>query len=103
MHMPKVSDIAPLAGLAQLASLSLSTLPGWDASGKTATIRSLEPLAAMPALAHLELLGICPPDRSIVPLQRCIHLRTARFAHYPAAEVERFFRQTAVENQFNPV
>ncbi|MCS0628353.1 hypothetical protein NX786_03285 [Telluria mixta] len=103
MHMPKVSDIEPLAGLTQLTSLSLSTLPSWDASGKTTTVRSLEPLAALPALAHLELLGICPPDKSLVPLEQCPHLRTARFSHYPAAEVERFFRQTAVADQFNPV
>jgi hypothetical protein len=102
MHMPKVSDIEPLAGLTQLTSLSLSTLPGWDASGKTTTIRSLEPLAALPVLAHLELFGICPPDRSLVPLEKCGHLRTARFSHYPAAEMERFFHRTAVANQSNP-
>ena len=102
MHMPKVSDIEPLAGLTQLTSLSLSTLPGWDASGKTTTIRSLEPLAAMPALAHLELFGICPPDKSLAPLEKCKHLRTACVSRYPAAEVDRFFRTTRVANQINP-
>jgi len=102
MHMPKVNDIGPLAGLTQLTSLSLSTLPSWDASGKTTTIRSLEPLAAMPALAHLELFGICPPDKSLAPLEKCRHLRTARFSHYPSAETDRFFKMTMVANQFNP-
>lgn len=103
MHMPKVSDIEPLAGLTQLTSLSLSTLPSWDASGKTTTIRSLEPLAALPALAHLELFGICPPDKSLGPLEKCKHLRTARVSQYPSAEVDRFFCTTGVANQFNPV
>jgi hypothetical protein len=91
-----------LARLTQLTSLSLSTLPGWDASGKTTTIRSLEPLAALPALAHLELFGVCPPDKSLGPLEKCQHLRTARFSQYPAADMARFFHQTTVANQFNP-
>jgi hypothetical protein len=102
VHMPKVDDIGPLARLTQLTSLSLSTLPSWDASGKTTTIRSLEPLAALPALAHLELFGICPPDKSLAPLEKCKHLRTARFSQYPLAEMARFFKKTIVENQFNP-
>ena len=102
VHMPKVDDIGPLARLTQLTSLSLSTLPSWDASGKTTTIRSLEPLAALPALAHLELFGICPPDKSLAPIEKCKHLRTARFSQYPLAEMARFFKKTIVENQFNP-
>jgi hypothetical protein len=102
VHMPNVSDIEPLARLTQLTSLSLSTLPSWDASGKTTTVRSLEPLAALPALAHLELFGVCPPDKSLAPLQKCRHLQTARFAHYPAADIERFVHQTGVANQSNP-
>jgi hypothetical protein len=102
IHMPKVGDLEPLAGLTQLTSLSLATLPSWDASRKTTTVRSLAPLAALPALAHLELLGVCPPDKSLVPLEQCGHLRTARFAHYPADEIERFFHRTTAANRFNP-
>ena len=48
LHMPKIFDIAPLARLTELTSLSLSTLPSWDASRKTTTVQSLEPLAAIP-------------------------------------------------------
>jgi hypothetical protein len=64
--------------------------------------KTLAPLAALPALAHLELLGICPPDKSLGTIEKCKHLRTARIAHYPRAEIERFFSTTAVANQFNP-
>ena len=102
MHMPKVDDIGPLAGLTQRTALSLATLPSWDACGKMTTIRSLEPLVALPALAHLELFGICPPDKSLAPIEKCRHLRTARFSHYPSAETGRFFKMTKVANQFNP-
>jgi hypothetical protein len=75
MHMPKISDVGPLARLTQLTSLSLSTLPSWDASRKTTTIQSLQPLTAIPELAHLGLLGICltncsAPSRSAHPSRR---------------------------------
>jgi hypothetical protein len=102
IHMPRIRDIGPLAALTRLTSLSLSTLPGWDASGKITTIQSLEPLTAIPELAHLELFGICPPDKSLGPLERCKHLRTARFSQYPRAEIDRFFNQTGISDQFNP-
>jgi hypothetical protein len=80
----------------------LSTLPSWDASRKTTTIESLEPLAAIPALAHLELFSICPPDKSLVPLEKCKDLRTARISQYPRAEIDRFFAGKKVGNRFNP-
>ena len=102
LHMPKVSDLEPLASLTQLETLSLSTLPSWDASCKITTIASLEPLTALPKLAHLELLGICPQDRLLAPLERCRQLKTARFSQYPQAETDRFFNLTSVSNQFNP-
>jgi hypothetical protein len=102
MHMPKVSDISPLSRLKQLTSLSLSTLPSWDASRKSTTIRSLEPLVTMPELAHLELFGICTPDKSLVALEQCNYLRTARISQYPEAEMNRFYTRTTVLNEFNP-
>lgn len=102
MHIPKISDVGPLARLAQLTSLSLSTLPSWDASRKTTTIQSLEPLTAIPRLAHLELLGVCPPDKLLGPIEKCTHLETARFSHYPQAEIDRFFSKTRAANQFSP-
>jgi len=101
VHMPKIFDIAPLADLTQLTSLSLSTLPGWDASRKTTTIQSLEPLTKIPELAHLELLGICPPDKLLVPLEKCRRLQTARISQYPQAETIRFYAATNVGDQFN--
>jgi hypothetical protein len=102
LHMPRVRDLGPLAGLARLTSLSLATLPSWDASRKTTTIESLEPLTAIPVLAHLELFGIRPPDRLLVPLESCRGLRTVRVTHFPQAEVDRFFTKTGIGNEFNP-
>lgn len=101
LHMPKIFDIAPLAKLTQLTSLSLSTLPSWDAARKTTTIQSLEPLAAMPELAHLELFGVCPPDKLLVPLEKCRRLQSVRISQYPQAETSRFYAATNVDNRFN--
>jgi hypothetical protein len=103
MHMPKIFDIAPLARLTQLTSLSLSTLPSWDTSQKTTTIQSLEPLAAIPGLAHLELFGVCPPDKLLAPLEKCRRLETVRISQYPQAETSRFYAATNVDNRFNAV
>ena len=102
MHLPKASDLAPLASLTRLSSLSLSTLPGWDGSGKRTIVESLEPLADLPELAHLELMGVRPQDDSLRPLERCKGLRTARIVHYPRAETKRFFAETSVLDGFNP-
>lgn len=94
LHMPKICDISPLSGLKQLTTLSLSTLPSWDTSRKTTTIQSLDPLASIPSLTHLELLGVCPPDKSLIALKKCKYLRTARVSQYPRAEMIRFFNAT---------
>jgi hypothetical protein len=101
LHMPKIFDIAPLARLTQLTSLSLSTLPSWDASRKTTTIQSLEPLAAIPGLAHLELFGVCPPDKLLAPLEKCRRLQTVRVSQYPRVETSRFYAATNVDDRFN--
>lgn len=102
LHMPKISDIVPLANLVHLKSVSLATLPSWDASRKTTIIQSLEPLAAIPELAYLELFGICPADKSLAPLERCRHLQTARISQYPMAEIDRFYSAAKISNEFNP-
>lgn len=102
LHMPKICDISPLSRLQRLTTLSLSTLPSWDASRKTTTVHSLDPLAHLPQLTHLELLGVCPPDKSLLSLERCKHLQTTRVSQYPRDETTRFFSATEVANEFNP-
>src|SRR4051812_13295548 len=87
VHLPKVSDLTPLAQLAKLESLSLSTLPSWDSTGRTTVVKSLKPIALLSALKHLELLGVCSPDKSLAEVEQCKMLQSARFARYPKAEV----------------
>jgi len=102
MHMPKVCDISPLSRLKRLTTLSLATLPSWDASRKTTTVQSLAPLTFLSQLTHLELLGVCPPDKSLVPLEKCKYLQTVRVSQYPRDEIGRFFKVTKVTDAFNP-
>jgi len=102
IHLPKISEISSIERLCNLESLSLATSPTWDSSGKLSIIESLDPVARLPALKHLELFGICPLDKSLMPLEKCQSLQSARFSKYPAQEVERFFALTKVMNQFNP-
>lgn len=102
LHMPKICDISPLRGLKRLTTLSLSTLPSWDVSRKTTTVQSLDPLASLLQLTHLELLGICQPDKSLVSLEKCKYLQTARVSQYPRDEITRFFNATTVTDELNP-
>ena len=102
VHLPEVSDLGPLGCLQNLEVLHLSTLPSWDASGKTTEIESLARLARMPALRHLELFGVHPPDRSLSALEPCVSLVSVRVSGYPLHEVERFRRATGLDNAFAP-
>ena len=102
VHMPKVTNLEPLSKLGDVESLSLSTSPSWDSAGKRTIVNSIEPLAKMKSLRHLELLGVCPANRSLAVLGQCKNLQSARFSQYPVDEVERFYRLTGVANQFNP-
>lgn len=78
VHLPKVTDLAPIASLSSLEVLSLATLPSWDASGKRTLVRTLRPLAALPRLRHLELLGVIPADDSTTCLRGHSTLETVR-------------------------
>jgi hypothetical protein len=102
IHMPKVTKLDALSELKNVESLSLATSPAWDASGKCTIISSLEPLTIMKSLKHLELLGVCPADKSLAILEQCKNLQSARFSQYPKNEIERFYLATNVSNQFNP-
>lgn len=101
VHLPKVSSLAPLAALSRLRSLSLATLPSWDGSKKI-VVDSLAPLTELPALEHLELFGICAPDNSLAPLERCTHLRSVRVNGYLRKETARFYSATGLSDDFIP-
>jgi hypothetical protein len=102
VHLPKISDLRPLQSMKELQSLSLATLPSWDASRKRLTISGLEPLAALVGLQHVELLGVVTADKSLAALEGCRALVSARLHGYPTSEVQRFFEATRVANAFNP-
>jgi len=102
LHMPKVSSLLPLASLAKLESLSLATSPSWDGAGKRSVVESLEPIASLPRLKHLELFGVCPVDENVEVLKRCTSLISARFSKYPTDKVERFYKDTGVVGDYAP-
>lgn len=100
--LPKISNLQALAGLSKLESLSLSTSPAWDAARKVTVMESLDPLACLISLTHVELFGVCPPNKSLADLEKCVSLETGRFSQYPQAEIDRFYAVTQVVNQYNP-
>jgi len=100
LHFPHASDLSPLGGLHRLEVLRLSSLPSWDASGKVLNVLSLAPIALLPNLQHLELFGVCPPDR-LLPFESR-SLKSARFSKYPQTEVARFYERTGTANAYAP-
>jgi hypothetical protein len=102
LHLPNITDLSPLADLPDLRFLELSTLPGWDASGKRTVVSALEPLQALPFLEHVSLLGVVPADKSLSPLERCRHLTSARFHGVAPEEKSRFFAVTGAADMHIP-
>lgn len=102
LHFPHASDLSPLGALRGLATLRLSSLPSWDASGKVLNVLSLAPIAQLPNLQHLELFGVCPPDRRLPVEVASKSLSSARFSKYPQSEVERFHEITGAAGAYAP-
>jgi hypothetical protein len=102
LDFPKVRDLSPLAELTNLQTLRLATLPSWDSFGRVLEVASLAPLAGLQQLQHLELFGVRPPDKSLVPLEASPALRTVRISKYPRTEVARYRAATGRSDAFAP-
>lgn len=102
LHMPNISALNPLEPLQGLESLSLATSPAWDAAKKFTIVDSLEPIARIHSIRHLELLGVRPQSGSLAPLLLCKELQSARFSQYPVNEVRDFYATSGVSDAFNP-
>lgn len=102
MDFPHITDLSPLAGLTSLRTLRLASPPSWDSSGRVIEVESLEPLAALPHLAHLELFGVRPAQRSLAPLETATALKTVRVSKYPKEEVNRYLPATGLSDSFAP-
>ena len=89
LHLPKVTDLRPLARLHQLRRLALETSPGWDSSGKVSEVESLDPLIQLPHLVRLTLYGVVPHGRSVDAIIENPSIRKVRVSKYPKAEVKR--------------
>ncbi len=97
IHFPRVATLEPLAKLRGLRTLKLASLPSWDSSSKRLVVESLEPLAQLPRLEVLHLLGVVPRNRSLAALESSESLRAIRLLGYSPEERNRFFQVTHVE------
>jgi hypothetical protein len=102
LHMPKIRSACPLAELPSIRDLSLSTLPGWDGSGKKTVLDSLEPISKISELRHIELIGVCPESKKLTELEYCPKLETGWFGGYPKEEIERFYTKTGIAKKGVP-
>src|SRR5262245_45226511 len=97
VHLPEVRSLSPLTLLKNLRSLSLQTLPSWDASGKKTVVESLAPVANLPFLEELELFGVVPASGTVDDLldSSSPRLKRVRVSKYPKREQERLFARFA--------
>ena len=102
VHIPKVTNLSALENMGSLEYLSLSTLPSWDASGKTTVIDSLLPISKLKNLKGIELFGVCTSDKGLSDLEQCSNLQTAKFSKYPKYHVDGFINKMGVSEEFIP-
>ena len=102
LHLPNITSLAPIPALQNLRWLELKTLPSWDASRKRTVVESLSPLAKLPNLKHLSLLGVVPESKSLATLSECRGLVSARLQGFARKDIERFFEESSVANEFIP-
>ena len=102
LHMPKIRSVCSLAELNSIRDLSLSTLPGWDGSGKKTILDSLEPISRISELRHIGLIGVCPQSKKLTELEQCPKLETGWFGGFPKGESERFHTKTGVAKKGVP-
>jgi len=102
LYLPKVTSLRPIGQMRALRWLELKTLPSWDASRKRTVVDSIGPLADLPSLQHVSLLGVVPEDRSLQSLTASRILSTARLHGFPKDAIARFFAETSVQNAHIP-
>jgi hypothetical protein len=102
IHLPKVNDLAPIANLTNLETVSLSTLPSWDSSGKVSVVSSLAPLASLPKLKYLELFGVRPENKSPLDLASSKSLVSIRLSKFSKKLEKELYEQTGLNNDWAP-
>lgn len=96
-HLPRISSLAPLAGLVSLKRLILETIPSWDSSGKVTEIETLAPLRDLP-LEEVNLFGVRPQSKAVDDLLDIKTLRRVRLSKFAAKEIKRI--NALVPNEF---
>jgi hypothetical protein len=102
VHLPEITSLNSFPVLNQLETVSLSTLPSWDSSGKKTIVNSLLRLAKLPNLKHLELFGVIPETVSLETISIFNGLISARFSKYPKKITNAFYKQTGVSDDWAP-
>ena len=102
LHMPKITNLDSISSLRRLDTLSLATAVEWDRRKRVQTVRSLEPIAALPSLRHLELFGIVDHTGSLRSLHGIPALKSARVSGYSDNDLRAFYAATHAVDEFNP-
>jgi len=102
IHLPKINDLSPLEAMTSLETVSLSTLPSWDSSGKVTVVPTLAPLVNLPRLKYLELLGVRPENKSPLELASSKSLVSIRLSKFSKKLEKELYEKTGLANDWAP-
>jgi hypothetical protein len=80
-HFPRIKSLSPVAALARLRAMSLSTIPSWDASRRCLEVESFEPFSGLSDLESLSLMGVWPLDGRLDALRGLTNLKYLNISH----------------------
>ncbi len=102
IHLPRINDLSPLEALVSLETVSLSTLPSWDSSGKVTVVSTLAPLVNLPRLKYLELLGVRPENKSPLELVSSRSLVSIRLSKFAKKLEKELYEKTGLASDWAP-
>ena len=103
LHFPNAVDLSPIKHFRKLETLSLASLPSWDASGKVIVVESLEPIGSLAKTQAPRAVRRCTRRESACSeLRQLPSLQSARFSNNPKSEISSFYERTGVSDAFAP-
>jgi hypothetical protein len=89
-HFPHVHSLSPIESLLQLRTVSLSTIPSWDASRRCLEVDSFAPFSGLADLESLSLMGVRPLDGRLDSIEKLVNLKYLHISHVYSFKLEDF-------------
>jgi hypothetical protein len=89
-HFPKIHSLAPVGKMRNLRWLTLKTQLGWDGTNRTLEVETFMPLAELPLLEEVLILGVAPKRDRVMPFTRMKKLKKVTLGNTNFYQLEDF-------------